>query len=83
MNKLSAMAGLTPIEKGLSIFWCALLLPGLIIGALWSGSIPLWPPVVSDHTIDIVIWAALFLLSYGVPLYLCIRIWLTRRKIHQ
>ncbi len=46
----------------------AFFLPMLVLGALWSGTIPLWPPTVSVSKYNVVIWAALFVFSYGIPL---------------
>lgn len=40
----------------------------MVLGALWSGSIPAWPPVVSGTEADFRNWATLLSLAYGTPL---------------
>lgn len=54
----------------LLILWLAIFLPGMIAGALWSGSLPLWPPVQGGQLHDRIVWAVLFIASYGIPLFL-------------
>lgn len=64
----------------LAVLWIAVLLPGMIAGGLWSGHLPLWPPVQSPHLHDRVIWGALFVASYGIPILLVILIVRKRRQ---
>ena len=54
--------------KIIGVFWAIIILPGMILGTLWSGSIPMWPPVVSGTGADLIDWAVLFTLAYGTPL---------------
>lgn len=54
--------------KIIGVFWAIIILPGMILGALWSGSIPMWPPVVSGTGADLIDWVVLFSLAYGTPL---------------
>ena len=51
----------------LAVLWTLVILPGMILGYLWSGDVPLWPPVVSGTTRDFLDWIILFLLGYSVP----------------
>jgi hypothetical protein len=59
--------------------WLVLLGPGMVAGALWSGQIPLWPPVVSVQMHDRMIWAVLFGLSYGLPIVAAVLFYFSRR----
>jgi hypothetical protein len=54
--------------KIIGVFWAIIILPGMILGALWSGSIPMWPPVVSGTDADLIDWVVLFSFAYGTPL---------------
>ena len=62
------LASMKLAAKILGLFWAVVILPGMILGALWSGSIPGWPPVVSGTAADFIDWAVLFSLAYGTPL---------------
>lgn len=52
----------------LAVFWTLVILPGMILGYLWSGDVPVWPPVVSGTTRDLVDWLLLFIAGYGIPI---------------
>ena len=52
----------------LSLIWLFLFLPGLVLGALWSGSMPLWPAITSGSEMDFILWLCTFVCSYGLPL---------------
>jgi hypothetical protein len=62
------LASMKLAAKILCSIWAVIILPGMILGALWSGSIPGWPPVVSGTAVDFIDWAVLFSLAYGTPL---------------
>lgn len=73
MNRRNKNQKISKFEWVLAVLWLILLLPGLVLGWLWSGSLPLWPPLTSEHLIDNLKWVVLFILSYGILLYFTVR----------
>ncbi|WP_188064630.1 hypothetical protein [Sphingobium sp. KCTC 72723] len=61
------LASMTMAAKILGLFWAIVILPGMMLGALWSGSMPVWPAVVSGTDADFLHWVLLFSIAYGTP----------------
>ncbi len=51
----------------LGLIWLWMLAPMMVLGALWGGVMPVWPPVVSGSQTDFVAWALTFTAAYGIP----------------
>jgi hypothetical protein len=51
----------------LGLLWLLIVAPLMVLGGLWGGTIPLWPPVVSGSRTDLIVWAVLFCAAYGLP----------------
>jgi hypothetical protein len=51
----------------LGLIWLFIVMPLMVLGVLWSGDIPLWPPAASTSQTDFVLWCLLFAVSYGLP----------------
>lgn len=49
------------------VLWIFFILPGMILGFLWSGEMPIWPPGIVGMTIDFIAWIVLFIIGYIVP----------------
>ena len=60
--------------------WVCGVFPMMLLGALWSGSLPLWPPEQSPLLVDKLDWGAMFFASYGLPVLIVILFLLHRRK---
>ena len=71
---------MTRIAIVLAALWVLIIFPGMILGYLWSGDVPVWPPVVSGTTRDFVDWLLLFALGYGVPVAAIILFLIGRRR---
>ena len=65
----------------LTALWVFGLFPIMLLGALWSGSFPLWPPVRSTSLIDNIDWVGMFVAGYGLPVVVPILFLLNRRKV--
>lgn len=52
-----------------------------VLGVLWSGTLPVWPPPPSPaHAVDNIMWVVLFVLIYGAPVLSLGLMFLGRRK---
>ena len=51
----------------LAFVWLFVAAPGMLLGVLWGGTVPVWPPVVSGTNSDYAVWLVTFGVAYGLP----------------
>lgn len=52
----------------IGLAWLLLMVPPMILGFLWSGNAPFWPPVTGGSKTDFIVWVSSFLAAYALPI---------------